>query len=278
MGPDSPVLRLESVAFRPDGRTLSLEVYPGEVYAVMGRPSSGKSRLLECIAGSAKPSKGRVVVETDVVFPERISRLKRTTPLGIGKAALRRGDSGRLVGALTALSLSGCRDKPFGQLTPSQILAASLLPCFVQETPLAVIDGDLDTMDVATLAQVLDMIQDEAEGGRSFIIATGRPDVATAAGQVVLLRDGEVSFAGTCRELIGACGPVDVTVDCSDSSVVANLVAPLVVSAKETERGLELSTHSGQALAAKLLTHGYGNVRTVVVREPTISEAVARFC
>ena len=43
MAADSPLVKFDSVAWREGGRTLSLELWPGEAYAVVGRAGSGKS-------------------------------------------------------------------------------------------------------------------------------------------------------------------------------------------------------------------------------------------
>jgi len=56
---------------------ISLKVYPGEVYAIIGANGAGKSTLLRTIAGLHHPTKGRVVLDgTDVTAlrPERRAR------------------------------------------------------------------------------------------------------------------------------------------------------------------------------------------------------------
>jgi branched-chain amino acid transport system ATP-binding protein len=56
---------------------ISLKVYPGEVYAIIGANGAGKSTLLRTIAGLHHPTKGRVVLDgmdVTALRPERRAR------------------------------------------------------------------------------------------------------------------------------------------------------------------------------------------------------------
>ena len=52
------------------------------------------------------------------------------------------------------------------------------------------------------------------------------------------------------------------------------MIEPLAVSVKVVRGGMIVSAAKGQETVAKLLTEGYGSVRSVVLREPTLEEAV----
>lgn len=276
MSSDKVLVRFSSVTFRPKGRTMSFEIRPGDNYAVMGPACSGKSRLAECALGEAEPEEGKVSSKCASVAPDDGPKNRRTTPLSLAKAAAKKADSERLVGALSALGLTEVRDRPIGQLTTGQLVACNLLPCFVQDSELVVIDGHLDVLDPWLLDRILDLIEDDVNNGRAYLIVTNQPAIAERLGHVIVLSGGEPVFAGSVRELIQSCRPAELTVECNDGTTVRGIAEPFSLSVKAAPGKLELTTHSGQGLAARLLTHGYGNVKSVIVREPTLAEALAR--
>ena len=275
MPPTSVLAKFASVSFRAKGRTMSFEVGPGECYAIMGPAGSGKSRLLECALREATPEVGKVTVDCDVVAPDDGPKGRRATPIGVAKSAAKKADAERLVGALGALGLTEVRDRPVSQLTTGQTVACNLLPCFVQDSELVVIDGHLDVLDPWLLGRVLDLIEDDVENGRSFLVSTNQAAIAVRLGHLVVLSQGEPVFAGTARELIERSRPAELVVECDDGSTARGIAEPFCLSVKSGPGHLELTTHSGQGLAARLLTHGYGNVKSVIVREPTLAEALA---
>jgi putative phosphonate transport system ATP-binding protein len=69
MNREAPLLLLQGVGHRFDGardghwavREASLQLYPGEVLAIVGEPGAGKSTLLDCIAGRLRPTAGHVL-------------------------------------------------------------------------------------------------------------------------------------------------------------------------------------------------------------------------
>ncbi len=52
-------------------RDVSIDVYPGQVVALLGPSGSGKTTLLNCIGCILEPSNGRIVLDGDVVYDDR---------------------------------------------------------------------------------------------------------------------------------------------------------------------------------------------------------------
>ena len=270
----SVIGQLDDLALRPDGRGLSLELTPGDCFAVMGRGGSGKSLLLQTITGQSKPGRGsaKVLGAWVQAAPEDLPR--RGTPLSLVRDFAKRNDSDRTVTVLNTLGLTEHRDVQLSKLTSSQMIAASLVGPLLGAQPLVVIDGELDMLDPLTLDAVLRLIDEDREAGRAFLVTTNRPDVAERLGNLIVMKSREVSFAGSLRELLEKTQPVELTIECDDSSTVHTMVEPFSVSVKASKGQVVVTAHDGQALAARLLTQGYGNIRTIVWREPTLAEAL----
>ena len=66
-GSGAPILRLENVTKRFGGLTavneVSLQIYPGEVVALVGDNGAGKSTLIKMISGVYKPDDGQIFLE-----------------------------------------------------------------------------------------------------------------------------------------------------------------------------------------------------------------------
>ena len=77
-GEYAPLVRVEHVSkhfgegqTRVDAlRDVSLDVYPGQVVALLGPSGSGKTTLLNCIGCILEPSSGRIVLDGDVVYED----------------------------------------------------------------------------------------------------------------------------------------------------------------------------------------------------------------
>lgn len=268
------LVRFDGVALQEKGRTLSLELHPGEKYAIMGPAGSGKTSLLDLFTGDLRPERGDVNFNARVLRPNDSTYSRRATPATVAKANTKSADTAQIVSVLTALHLWEFRDIAFTKLTPGHAMAVDLLPLFLQQGDLAIIDGHLDYCDPWMLDDTLEMIDQHSQDGKSFLITTSRTDIANALGSLIVLKSGVPRFAGTCRELVEQTRPAELTVQLDDDSTVRSMVEPFTVSLKAKGSTLELTSHNGQELAAKLLTEGYGNVKSVIVREPTLDEAI----
>jgi phospholipid/cholesterol/gamma-HCH transport system ATP-binding protein len=80
-----PIIRVENFTAAYDGQAIiddiSFEVYPGEVFVILGGSGSGKSTLLKHMIGLYPPARGRILIEgrdmATAEGPERLALLKR---------------------------------------------------------------------------------------------------------------------------------------------------------------------------------------------------------
>jgi ABC-type multidrug transport system ATPase subunit len=240
----------------------------------MGRAGGGKSHLLEVIAGETKPHAGSIQCEVDQHFCGDPVFPRRATPLSLAKKALDTENTQRIVVVLNALGLTDLRDVAVTKLTQSQMIACALIDSLMPEQGLAIIDGLLDLLDPWTLEAVFQVIQTDLELGKSYVLATHQPAFAERCDQLIVVRDQNMIFAGSIPQLIAETAPAQFTVDCEDQSTVAAMVEPFALNIKKSPGKIIFTTHRNQSLAAKLLTHGYGNISAISVSEPTLRDAL----
>lgn len=102
MNPErDPIIRVENLTASYDGTALleniSFEVFPGEVFVILGGSGSGKSTLLKHMIGLYRPAAGRIVIDGDDVAAEGSDRLKILRKIGVAY------QSGALFGSMTLL-------------------------------------------------------------------------------------------------------------------------------------------------------------------------------
>lgn len=81
-----PILTLKNVTKQYPGVTaldhMNLEIYPGEVHALMGENGAGKSTLIKVISGAIKPNGGSIVYE-DVTYDSMTPALSKKLGIGV---------------------------------------------------------------------------------------------------------------------------------------------------------------------------------------------------
>ena len=85
----TPIIQVTHVtAAYDDGRVLlddlSFDVYPGEVFVILGRSGSGKSTLLKHMIGLHRPVRGSILIAgEDIVTTEGQKRVELLIKIGV---------------------------------------------------------------------------------------------------------------------------------------------------------------------------------------------------
>lgn len=270
----APVLLLDKYALANEGDLLNLELHGGDVYAIVGRAGSGKTLLFDTIVGEEKPACGDVVVQGTVLAAQYSSGKSRATPFSVAKGSANKENQRRIADVLAALGLWDARNVPLHKLTTGMVVACDLLPVLLSDADLVLIDGHLDLLDPWALDGAFEELFRLAEEKTAFLIATNRPELAERIGNIIVLVEGQVKYAGAVDSLVRSIEPTEIVVEADDLSTVTTMVEPFVTGVRVSGRRLVLQAEEGQEVAARLLTNGYGLVRSVVVKEPSLEEAL----
>jgi ABC-type multidrug transport system ATPase subunit len=257
------------------GPIATLDVHRGDAFAVMGPSGSGKSILLRAIRGEERPAQGSLRTVGSVESAQRIDVNRKQTPQNLAKSLARKCSSERVGQAMSALGLWDLRQVAIGKLSPGQGAACALLPCLASSADLLLVDDLLDALDPWTFGPTLEFVSERVKAGQAFLATTNRPDVAERLGSLIVLKDGCPRFAGTVREFLREFRPTELVVETDDPSTVASMADPFVMSIRRDPAGLRMEAAEGQRTAAQLLTAGYGKVKAIVVRDPSLEEALA---
>ena len=272
----NPVLLLDKFALAHEGELLNLELHGGDIYAVVGRAGSGKTLLFDTILGEEKPACGEVHLQGAIIAAQYSTGKSRQTPFTVAKASATKGNQRRIADVLAALGLWDARNVQLSKLTTGMIVACDLLPVLLSDADLVLVDGHFDLLDPWALDGAFEEVFRLAEEKTAFLVATNRPELAERLGNLVVLVDGQVKYAGTVEQLVRSIEPTEIVVEADDLSTVTSMVEPFVTGVRVSGRRLVLQAEDGQEVAARLLTNGYGLVRSVVVKEPSLEEALVQ--
>jgi ABC-2 type transport system ATP-binding protein len=263
----------EHVALTSDGPTLALRLSAGQSLAVVGRAGSGKSRFLSMLGQNDFAVRG-TVRRTGSISTHLPVELPRRAKLQSLAATAGNGANDRAAQALSAVGLWPERKSPLSDLSPGLRQAAMLLPALVSRDEIIVIDGLLDTLDPWTVHQVLALLQQRLGEGQTVCVATNRPDIAARMDVLVVLEKLHIRFAGSPNDLIRSAIVSRLEVHSESHAAVRALARPFEVTINQADGVTLLEAAEGQEIAAKLLLEGYGDVKFIVLTQPTIETAL----
>jgi putative ABC transport system ATP-binding protein len=197
-------------------RGVDLQVTAGEFVAVMGPSGCGKSTLLHLLGGLDRPSAGEVIVvgrRMDALDESARAVLRRETVgfvfqaynlipnltvadnvdlpgllIGLARAEV----TGRREDLLTALGLAN-RVRAFpGELSGGEQQRVALARALVNRPTVLLIDEPTGNLDSRSGAEVMALLRRFHDGGQTIVLVTHDPKVASFAGRVIFMRDGEL--------------------------------------------------------------------------------------
>ena len=203
---------------------LSLDVYDGEMLAVVGANGSGKSTLGRLSNGLLLPVQGTVTVDgVSTTEPDgaaharqRVGMVFQNPDSGIVSASVeddvafalenralpRAYIAAQVERTLDLLDLSRHRQEHPLSLTTSDRARLGLASAVVGEPRYLVMDEATAYLDAADRSLLMDAVQRLREAtGMAVIVVTHLMDEALAADRVAVLAAGELVYAGSPREL-----------------------------------------------------------------------------
>jgi putative ABC transport system ATP-binding protein len=197
-------------------RDVDLTIYDGEFVAIAGPSGSGKSTLMHILGCLDVPTSGRyflagedvsTMTEDDLaaVRNRRIGFVFQQFNLLPSLTAVRNVElplaySGvprherreRAAEALARVGLDDRLEHRPGELSGGQQQRVAVARALVTEPALILADEPTGNLDSASTLEVLGLLQDLHDSGRTVVLITHERDVAAAAGRVVNMLDGRI--------------------------------------------------------------------------------------
>ena len=282
---------------------VSFDVSPGEVVALVGPPSAGKSSIVRCVAGWLRPARGTVHLDgRRLARGNRVARAKMGVVLESPAAGVDLERSvlsnliaaGRLFGVpkravrdraeelLAFFELGASADEPVSALPAAAVRRLELARALIHGPSVLVLDAPtagLDGADSDPIWGRLLALRDAAAGAGgeplSVLVATDRPAEADRCDRVVVLDRGRVVACEAPRRLwtrtggdvvsIQSARPVELARDLRQSFELEPRVEGDAVVV-EVDRGQDL-------VRALVDAFPPGRLGPLTLRKPSVADA-----
>ncbi len=226
-------LRADGVTLRYDERTVSrdltLAIPDGSFTAIVGPNACGKSTLLRALSRLLKPSSVKVVLDGRDVHALRAAEVARRlgllpqssiAPEGISVADLvargryphqslfrqwSKADELAVAAAMDATRITELSSRFVDELSGGQRQRVWIAMVLAQQTPILLLDEPTTFLDVAHQIELMDLLADLNEGGRTVVAVLHDINQACRyASHIVAMREGAIVAQGRPGDIVTA--------------------------------------------------------------------------
>ncbi len=265
-------IKIDSVSLEATGPTLTLNLEAGRTLGIFGPSSSGKSKLLRIIAGLERPTRGKVKLAEAAALAEIRVLSRRVSPLSIAKREAGPRGATRVAEALSATRLWDVRKSSISSLSNAQIAACEIMVALASPSRILAFDGQFELLDPWTQTTILALMGKRLREGASIVMVSNSVSLAGRVDTLIVLKSQRIVFAGSIQALERKFPQSEITIETMHQQGVRALVQPLSIKVEKVHGGIKAQVAEGQSLAAKLLTEGYGDVKAVIWKRPTVED------
>jgi len=220
-----PFLRIEKLTKRFDGFValdeVSLSIYRGELFALLGGSGSGKSTLLRCLAGFLEPDAGRIVLDgqdmagvapyarpVNMMFQSYALFPHMSVAQNIGFGLKQEGAAksvvrDRVAEMLAMVKMEGFGDRRPAALSGGQRARVALARALAKRPKLLLLDEPLSALDKNLReATQFELVNIQERTGTTFVIVThDQEEAMTMATRLAVMDRGTLAQVGTPSEV-----------------------------------------------------------------------------
>lgn len=200
---------------------VSLSVYEGELFSLLGGSGSGKTTLLRMLAGFEKPSSGRILIDdidvTDwppyerpvnmmfqsyALFP--MMTVEQNVAFGLKQEHLpKHVIRDRVKGALDLVQMSTFAERKPHQLSGGQRQRVALARSLIKEPKLLLLDEPLGALDKKLREQTqFELVNIQERVGITFIMVThDQEEAMTMSTRMAIMDEGRIRQIGAPHDL-----------------------------------------------------------------------------
>jgi putative ABC transport system ATP-binding protein len=200
-------------------RNVSATVEKGEFVAVMGASGSGKSTLMNILGCLDRPTSGSYILDGEdvsrlnknqlasvrnkkigFVFQSynllpRFTAVKNVTLPMLYNGHARKSDKERTERALAMLESVGLSDRAHhkpNELSGGQQQRVAIARALINNPSIILADEPTGNLDTHSSMEIMDVLHQLHDRGTTLVMVTHEVDIASRAGRVIYLQDGQI--------------------------------------------------------------------------------------
>jgi putrescine transport system ATP-binding protein len=200
---------------------VSLSIYQGELFSLLGGSGSGKTTLLRMLAGFEKPSSGRILIDdvdiTDwpayerpvnmmfqsyALFPHM--SVEQNVAFGLKQEKLPKGEiRDKVQQMLELVQMTKYKDRKPDQLSGGQRQRVALARSLVKQPKLLLLDEPLGALDKKLREQTqFELVNIQEQVGITFIMVThDQEEAMTMSTRMGVMEDGRIRQVGAPHDI-----------------------------------------------------------------------------
>jgi putrescine transport system ATP-binding protein len=216
----TPLVRFENVVKRFDGETavdgVSLDIYPGEFFALLGPSGCGKTTLMRLLAGFETPDSGRVTLagedlagkpphrrpvnmmfQSYALFPHL--SVERNIAFGLKQQGMAKDEiASRVAEMLALVRLDGLARRKPHQLSGGQRQRVALARAIAPRPKMLLLDEPLAALDKKLREETqFELMALQQQLGMTFLIVThDQEEAMVTADRIAVMRSGQIVQIG----------------------------------------------------------------------------------
>ena len=189
---------------------VDFSLHKGEIVAIIGPSGSGKSTLLRCINGLNTITSGEIDLEGDTgmvfqhfnLFPHKtVLENIMMAPVTL-KLASKEDAEEQAVKLLERVGLAGKKDEYPNMLSGGQKQRIAIVRALAMHPEVMLFDEPTSALDPELTVEVLKVIKDLKNQGRTMIVVTHEMKFArNVADKIIYMADGVIEEMGTPQQL-----------------------------------------------------------------------------
>lgn len=199
---------------------INLEISDGEYYVLLGRSGSGKTQLLELIAGLEHPDSGKIILDdSDIthkriqdrqvgivfqdyaVFPHMTVFGNIAYPLRVRKEE-KNSIREKVVKAATSMNISHLLERGTAKLSGGELQRVALARTLITSPRLLLLDEPLSSLDTSLKDDLKRLLRNLNKAGQTIIHVThDYADAISLARRVGVIHNGRIIQEGSVHEV-----------------------------------------------------------------------------